>query len=173
MAHRVQSVSMIDQNILQAMFIGGEVIQYDLRKMLSILPQFQEIINDPSLASKVHADTGGYGVSWNDDLDLDAEELWDNGVCTGRRYELDLEHRLAAALVKAREAAGITQKELARLTGIAQGDISKIENATANPSLRTLKRLAAGMGMRVQLTFDSRAATPYNEERRNEHADHQ
>ena len=48
MAHRVQSVSMIDQNILQAIFIGGEVIQYDLRKMLSILPQFQEIINDPS-----------------------------------------------------------------------------------------------------------------------------
>ena len=54
MAHRVQSVSMIDQNILQAIFIGGEVIQYDLRKMLSILPQFQEIINDPSLASKVY-----------------------------------------------------------------------------------------------------------------------
>lgn len=48
MAHRVQSVSMIDQNILQAIFIGGEVIQYDLRKMLSILPQFQEIINNPS-----------------------------------------------------------------------------------------------------------------------------
>ena len=46
MAHRVQSVSMIDQNILQAIFIGGEVIQYDLRKMLSILPQFQEIINE-------------------------------------------------------------------------------------------------------------------------------
>ena len=73
MAHRVQSVSMIDQNILQAIFIGGEVIQYDLRKMLSILPQFQEIINNPSLASKVHADTGGYGVSWSDDLDLDSE----------------------------------------------------------------------------------------------------
>ena len=50
MAHRVQSVSMINQNILQAIFIGGEVIQYDLRKMLSILPQFQEIINNPSLA---------------------------------------------------------------------------------------------------------------------------
>ena len=80
MAHRVQSVSMIDQNILQAIFIGGEVIQYDLRKMLSILPQFQEIINDPSLASKVHADTGGYGVSWNDDLDLDSETIWEDGV---------------------------------------------------------------------------------------------
>ena len=80
MAHRVQSVSMIDQNILQAIFIGGEVIQYDLRKMLSILPQFQEIINDPSLASKVHADTGGYGVSWSDDLDLDSETIWEDGV---------------------------------------------------------------------------------------------
>ena len=43
MAHRVQSVSMIDQNILQAIFIGGEVIQYDLRKMLSILPNFRKL----------------------------------------------------------------------------------------------------------------------------------
>ena len=64
MAHRVQSVSMINQNILQAIFIGGEVIQYDLRKMLSILPQFQEIINNPSLASKGHADPGGKGKAY-------------------------------------------------------------------------------------------------------------
>ncbi len=49
-------------------------------KMLSILPQFQEIINNPSLASKVHADTGGYGVSWSDDLDLDSETIWEDGV---------------------------------------------------------------------------------------------
>ena len=97
MAHRVQSVSMIDQNILQAIFIGGEVIQYDLRKMLSILPQFQEIINDPSLASKVHADTGGYGVSWSDDLDLDSETIWEDGVFI-RIESVDTSLALASSL---------------------------------------------------------------------------
>lgn len=47
----------------------------------------------------------------------------------------------------------ITQKELAAKTGIAQGDISKLENGSANPSLKTLQRLAAGMGMRLKLEF--------------------
>jgi len=35
----------------------------------------------------------------------------------------------------------------------AQGDISKLENGSANPSIRTLQRLAAGMGMKLQLAF--------------------
>ena len=47
----------------------------------------------------------------------------------------------------------MTQKELAERTGIAQGDISKLENGSANPSLRTLQRLAAGMGMKVEIAF--------------------
>ena len=35
--------------------------------------------------------------------------------------------------------------------GIAQVDISKLEWESANPSLRTLRRLAAGMGMQIKL----------------------
>ena len=57
------------------------------------------------------------------------------------------------ALIKARRASGMTQKELSRLTGIAQGDISKLEKGNANPSLRTLIRLAEGMGMQLKVEF--------------------
>lgn len=28
----------------------------------------------------VSADIGGYGIVWNDDLDLSCDELWENGV---------------------------------------------------------------------------------------------
>ena len=152
MAHRVQSVSMIDQNILQAIFIGGEVIQYDLRKMLSILPQFQEIINDPSLASKVHADTGGYGVSWSDDLDLDSETIWEDGVFI-RIESVDPSLALASSLARAREYAMLTQKQLSEKTGIYQSDISKLERGNANPSILTLKRLADAMDMTLKIEF--------------------
>ena len=152
MAHRVQSVSMIDQNILQAIFIGGEVIQYDLRKMLSILPQFQEIINDPSLASKVHADTGGYGVSWSDDLDLDSETIWEDGVFI-RIESVDTSLALASSLARAREYAMLTQKQLSEKTGIYQSDISKLERGNANPSILTLKRLADAMDMTLKIEF--------------------
>ncbi len=57
------------------------------------------------------------------------------------------------AFIDARRASGMTQKALSELTGIAQGDISKLENGNANPSLRTLQRLADGMGMRLKLEF--------------------
>ena len=152
MAHRVQSVSMIDQNILQAIFIGGEVIQYDLRKMLSILPQFQEIINNPSLASKVHADTGGYGVSWSDDLDLDSETIWEDGVFI-RIESVDPSLALASSLARAREYAMLTQKQLSEKTGIYQSDISKLERGSANPSISTLRRLADAMDMTLKIEF--------------------
>ena len=52
-----------------------------------------------------------------------------------------------------RKGGGLTQKELSERTGIAQADISKLENGNANPSLRTLQRLAAGMGMQVKIEF--------------------
>ena len=57
------------------------------------------------------------------------------------------------ALIEARRASGMTQKELSQLTGIAQGDISKLEKGNANPSLRTLIRLAEGMGMQLKVEF--------------------
>ncbi len=47
----------------------------------------------------------------------------------------------------------MTQRELSAITGIAQGDISRIESAHANPSLKTLKRIADGLGMIVEITF--------------------
>ena len=52
-----------------------------------------------------------------------------------------------------RQENGMTQKQLSDITGITQADISRLESGTANPSLRTLKRLAAGMGMALKLEF--------------------
>jgi transcriptional regulator with XRE-family HTH domain len=69
-------------------------------------------------------------------------------------YEaLEMEFSIIQAMIDARKNTGLTQKELAERSGIAQGDISKLENGNANPSLRTLKRLAKGMGMKVRLEF--------------------
>ncbi|MCR5126071.1 MAG: helix-turn-helix transcriptional regulator [Treponema sp.] len=38
-------------------------------------------------------------------------------------------------------------------SGINQADISKLERGNANPSLKTLKRLAAGMGRTLKVEF--------------------
>ena len=57
------------------------------------------------------------------------------------------------AMIDNRIALNLTQKELAERTGINQADISKLENGTRNPSLKMLKRLAAGMGMALKIEF--------------------
>ena len=63
------------------------------------------------------------------------------------------ERQIMRAIVEGREESGMTQKQLSDITGITQADISRLESGTANPSLRTLKRLAAGMGMALKLEF--------------------
>ena len=77
-----------------------------------------------------------------------------NDVEIRSEYEaLQPEHALIQAIIDARQESGITQKELAKRTGIAQGDISKLERGNVNPSIRTLQRLARGMGKVLKIEF--------------------
>ena len=66
---------------------------------------------------------------------------------------LEPERQIIRAIMEGSEENHMTQKELAEATGINQADISRLENGTANPSLRTLKRLAAGLGMKLKIEF--------------------
>lgn len=66
---------------------------------------------------------------------------------------LQPELAIMQAMIDARKSTGLTQKQLSERTGIAQADISKLESGNGNPSLRTLQRLAAGMGMKVKIEF--------------------
>lgn len=69
-------------------------------------------------------------------------------------YEaLQPERAIIQAIIDARQETGLTQKELSERTGIAQGDISKLERGNANPSIRTLQRLATGMGKILKIEF--------------------
>ncbi len=67
--------------------------------------------------------------------------------------ELQPEYDIIQAMIDTRKSQHMTQKDLSEATGITQADISRIENGTRNPSLEMVKRLAAGMGMRLKLEF--------------------
>lgn len=66
---------------------------------------------------------------------------------------LDISGGFGAALYQARMRNGITQQQLAGLTGINQADISRFERGFSNPSLATIKRLADGLGMGLSIDF--------------------
>lgn len=62
---------------------------------------------------------------------------------------------LAVSLMKAREDANLTQKELATLVGTSQNAISRVENGNGNPSLRTLTRIADALNQPLDIRFGS------------------
>ena len=90
-------------------------------------------------------------ITFNDFL---KEQLKDPEIKV--EYEtLEPEFAIIQAMIDARKLKGITKKELSERTGIAQGDISKLENGNSNPSLKTLQRLARTMGMYLKIEFIS------------------
>lgn len=66
---------------------------------------------------------------------------------------LKLEYEFISSLIDVRKLRKITQKELSDVTGIAQSDISKIENGSGNPTVKILQRLADGLGMNLKIEF--------------------
>ena len=67
--------------------------------------------------------------------------------------DLAPEYEIIRALVVARGEQNMTQKELAMRTGLQQAHISRLESWNYNPSLKFLKRIAAGLGKELHVSF--------------------
>ena len=65
--------------------------------------------------------------------------------------------KAAQAVAAARAEKGLSQKQLAELTGIDQSDISKIERGLSNPSVSTMERIARALGgdLLINISFHS------------------
>ena len=72
------------------------------------------------------------------------------------------EYEIISSLIDARKACNVTQKQLSETTGIAQSDISKIENGSGNPTIKILKRLAEGLGMNLKIEFTPKSQFAMN-----------
>lgn len=71
-----------------------------------------------------------------------------------KAYE-DLQPKMdiVKAIIDARIKQNLSQKELSKLTGINQSEISKLESGERNPSIKLLQRLADGMGLTLKISF--------------------
>lgn len=65
--------------------------------------------------------------------------------------EIDPQLAIAVALRWARQAAGLTQTQLASRIGVSQQQVAKLERPGANPSIATLRKVADALGVRVRL----------------------
>ena len=79
MFHKIKIIEPKDNYFLRAVFEDGTIKMYDLKPLFAEIPQFEDLKNISGLFESVSVDVGGYGVVWNSELDLSAEEIWSNG----------------------------------------------------------------------------------------------
>ena len=79
MFHKIKAVNVMSQHRLCVQFSEGVTKIYDVKPLFSKWPAFKALEEDEELFSSVEVDTGGYGVVWNDELDLSCNELFENG----------------------------------------------------------------------------------------------
>lgn len=79
---------------------------------------------------------------------------WTRDPAYRREYDaLEAEFALAAALIRARADAGLTQEQLAERMGTKQAAVARWEGGKVMPSTRTLARLAKATGTTLRIDF--------------------
>ncbi|MGL5752937.1 MAG: DUF2442 domain-containing protein [Paraclostridium sp.] len=75
---KIVSVLPNDDYTLKVIFSDEKVKLYDMKPLLNQNP-FQDLKNN-NLFFEVQVDVGGYGISWNDFIDLSEYELYINSI---------------------------------------------------------------------------------------------
>ena len=78
MFHKIKEVKPKEDLIIEVQFENNEMKQYDIKKIINKWNVFEKL-KDKKLFENVKVDVGGYGIIWNEDIDLSCEEIWENG----------------------------------------------------------------------------------------------
>lgn len=79
MFHKVRTICTLPDHRLHVQFSEGVTKIYDVKPLFNKWTAFKLLENKPELFDDVEVDVGGYGIVWNDQLDLSCDELYENG----------------------------------------------------------------------------------------------
>ena len=153
MFNRITDIILKDNLIAIITFQSGEVKEYNFERLFLSCPSYRRLVKETDLFMNGIIAPGGSGVIFDDELDVSCEELYENGVLIRTNMIEDICVQVANIISKLRNDKNITQTELAKLTGIRQSEISKIERAIGNPSIRTLDKIANALDIELLFSF--------------------
>jgi hypothetical protein len=79
MFHTVESVEVLPDFHLSVLFRTGEKKIYDIHPLFEKHEPFQSFMLTHGLFEQVMVAGGGYGIYWNEKLDISCNELYING----------------------------------------------------------------------------------------------
>lgn len=80
MFHTIKEVKPLENYELLITFCDNTRKTYRLEPLFQEYDIFNNLKTYAALYSQVKVDTGGYGISWNEELDLSCDELWEHGT---------------------------------------------------------------------------------------------
>lgn len=78
MFHKIKNVTALKDYKLSVQFLEGITKIYDVSELIKTNSMFYDL-KDIELFYSVEVDVGGYGIIWNDDIDISCDELFENG----------------------------------------------------------------------------------------------
>ena len=133
-------------------YLDGVVKRYDILTLAKKFPQLNEL-KDRKLFLKGRL-FGWSTVIWNDDLDIDVETPYYDGVDVTDEYD-DIENAILGYKIKDKRLdLNLSQAQLAEKVGIDQSDLSKIEKGNANPSLKMIKKIVSGLDGKITINIE-------------------
>ena len=75
---RIVSAQVVDDLTLIVKFTNNELREYNISKLLD-KPMFS-LLKNPAFFRNFIIESGGYGLVWNDEIDISEYELWQNGI---------------------------------------------------------------------------------------------
>ena len=168
---RIEKIEVLSDFVLLATFVGGIQKLYDMKPWIERKNAFKPLKNDIELFNSVQTDCGGYGIAWNDDIDLDAHEIWVNGVFSPttnpRKWDiipyLQNDESIAAyldmlistddytalieALNKVAKVKGFNN--LAEKMGVGRESLYKSLSGTTKPRFETIYKMLQALGLKL------------------------
>ena len=145
------NVRFLEGTLLECTFQDGKIFQYDLSKMMEIYPPLKELkVNRQSFESG-RIDFGGCAIVWNEDLDISTYDIHEDGILVGE-IKTSLNNKIGVLLAKYMDELNVTQTSLSKLSGIDQGDISRIIYGKGNPTLKKVEKLFNALGKTLEVS---------------------
>jgi hypothetical protein len=80
MFNKITDVEPLENYHLLVHFETGDTKKYDVGSLFEEWSSFRSLERIDGLYKLVKIDPGGYGISWNDEIDISSDELYQNGV---------------------------------------------------------------------------------------------
>lgn len=87
MFHKIKAVFPLPGYQLSVQFSEGITKLYDAAPLVASHPAFRIFSRRPEEFTGVSVDVGGYGIVWNDEIDLSCDELWERGTAVKTPFD--------------------------------------------------------------------------------------